>query len=253
MLTIGQLADRVGMRPSTLRYYEQEGLLVPDGRSEAGYRLYQPEAEQKLRFIQRAQRLGFSLADIRTLLNGWETGNLSDDAIIETAKSRYHALEKQVTELLVLQHELELFLQDLSRRDRLAEGVDSSFDQLLARICANPVAQPPAKTMLDWLTQYTGCVLTSQAGQAILDKLQGQHVHIWQEDGAYHILVVSENPAVAQALQDLATLEANCQTHSHPTPELIYNDEGFLFIARGENAFVFARLFLALEQHRGDG
>ena len=250
MLTIGQLADRVGVRTSTLRYYEQEKLLAPDDRSEAGYRLYEPEAEQKLRFIQRAQRLGFSLADIRTLLRGWETGNLSDQAIIATAKDRYHALEKQVTELLVLQHELELFLQDLSNRDEQPAGADSSFDQLLARICANPVAQPPAKTMLDWLTQYTGCILTSQAGQAILDKLRGQHVHIWQEDSAYHILVVSQDAAVAQALEDLAMLEANCQTHSHPTPELIYNDEGYLFIARGENAFVFARLFLALEQDR---
>ena len=251
MLTIGQLADRVGVRTSTLRYYEQEELLAPDGRSEAGYRLYKAEAEQKLRFIQRAQRLGFSLADIRTLLRGWETGNLSDEAIIETAKDRYHALEKQVTEQLVLQHELELFLQDLSNRDEQPAAADSSFDRLLARICANPVAQPPAKTMLDWLTQYTGCVLTSRAGQAILDKLRGQHVHIWQEDGAYHILIVSDDPAVAQALEELATLEAHCQTHSHPTPELIYNDEGYLFIARGDNAFVFARLFLALEQDHG--
>jgi hypothetical protein len=105
--------------------------------------------------------------------------------------------------------------------------------------------------MLDWLTQYTGCILTSHAGQAILDKLRGQHVHIWQEGSAYHILVVSQDAAVAQALEDLAMLEANCQTHSHPTPELIYNDEGYFFIARGENAFVFARLFLALEQDRG--
>ena len=248
MLTIGQLAGRVGVRTSTLRYYEEEQLLAPASRSEAGYRLYNAEAEQKLRFIQRAQRLGFSLADIRTLLRGWETGNLSDEAIIETAKERYHALEKQVTELLVLQHELELFLQDLSNRGQQRAAADSSFEQLLARICANPVAQPPAKTMLDWLTQYTGCVLASQAGQTILDKLRGQHVHLWQEDSAYHLLIVSDDPAVAKALEELAMLEANCQTHTHPTPELVYNDEGYLFIARGENAFVFARLFLALEQ-----
>ena len=44
-LTIGQLAKRVGVRTSTLRYYEDEGLLAPVRRSEAGYRLYDEQAE----------------------------------------------------------------------------------------------------------------------------------------------------------------------------------------------------------------
>ena len=63
-LTIGQLAKRVGLRTSALRYYEEQGLLLPDGRSEAGYRFFKPEAEQILRFIQRAQHLGFSLFSV---------------------------------------------------------------------------------------------------------------------------------------------------------------------------------------------
>ena len=41
-LTIGQLAKRVGLRTSALRYYEQQGLLSPSGRTTAGYRLYAP-------------------------------------------------------------------------------------------------------------------------------------------------------------------------------------------------------------------
>ncbi len=68
MLTIGKLAKLVGLRTSALRYYEAEGLLFPNGRSESGYRLYKPEAARRLYLIQRAQRLGFSLANIRTLL-----------------------------------------------------------------------------------------------------------------------------------------------------------------------------------------
>lgn len=251
MLTIGQLAKRVGVRPSALRYYEQEGLLQPDGRSEAGYRLYAPKAVDRLRLIQRAQRLGFSLADIRTLLRGWETGRLSEEALIATAEARYLALEKQVTELLVLQHELELFLQDLHQHEANGETNGSSaFDQLLARVCANPTAQPAATTMLDWLRQYTGCVLTSDEGQRLLDHLRGQHVHIWQEDDAYHILIVSHNQQVGQALHELAQLEANCQVHTHPSPQLTYGDEGYLFKASGPNAFIFARLFLTLEQEQ---
>ena len=52
MLTIGQLARRVGLRPSALRYYEAEGLLRPSDRTEAGYRLYAPESADTVRLIQ---------------------------------------------------------------------------------------------------------------------------------------------------------------------------------------------------------
>lgn len=253
MVTIGQLAKQLGLRPSALRFYEEEGLLQPNGRSPSGYRLYAPEAEQQLRLIQRAQRLGFSLADIRALLQGWRTGHLSEETLLKTAESRHLALEQQITELLVVRHELELFLQDLHQReitppDEAQRGKETPFDQLLEKICSNPTAQPATRTVLDWLGQYTGCVLTTQEGQHLLDSLRGQHVHIWQEEQTYHILIVSHHPQIGQALQALAQLEANCQAHAHPVPQLTYNHEGFLFVASGENAFIFARLFLALEQ-----
>ena len=77
LITIGQLGKLAQMPPSTLRYYEKEGLLQPHGRSAAGYRLYEPEAAERLHLIQRAQRLGFSLAHIRTLLAGWDKGKIN--------------------------------------------------------------------------------------------------------------------------------------------------------------------------------
>ena len=92
-LTIGQLARRVGMRTSALRYYEEQGLLQPAGRSASGYRLYHLDAEQDLRFIQRAQRLGFSLADIRIFLQGLRRGDLSEEAVVRVAEARYLALD----------------------------------------------------------------------------------------------------------------------------------------------------------------
>lgn len=248
MLTIGQLAERAGLRTSALRYYEQEGLLAPDARSEAGYRLYKPEAAQRLHLIQRAQRLGFSLADIRTLLNAWSTGDLSDEALLATAEDRYLALEEQITELLILQHELERFLQDLRQRRQADAAVAAAFDELVTRVCANPLTQPAAHGMLDWLMAQANCRLTTVAGQRILAQLRGQHVHVWQEEDAYRILVVSRETAVGQALQELANLEADCDAHPETSHQLTYDDEGYLFTARGPNAFLFARLFLALEQ-----
>ena len=53
-LTIGQLAKRAGLRPSALRYYEEQRLLFPDERTDAGYRLYGAAAEHTLSFIQQA-------------------------------------------------------------------------------------------------------------------------------------------------------------------------------------------------------
>lgn len=246
--TIGQLAKQVGVRTSTLRYYEEQRLLQPTSRTEAGYRLYDEQAEQTLHFIQRAQRLGFSLDDIRTLLDGWQTNRLSQAAILEIAEARYLALEQQVTPLLILQHELQLFMQELTTR-KAEVSTAHHPDPVLERICRNPLNQPP-ETMFDWLLKRTNCQLQSVTGQNLLQRLRGQHVHVWQVEQAYHILVISDDPAIEQVLQDLASLEADCQAHVHSdqVPELQHNDEGYLFIARGEHAFIFARLFLALER-----
>src|SRR3981081_968940 len=67
-LTIGRLARVVGVNLETVRYYERRGLLPKPPRSASGYRLFPAEAARRLRFIRRAQELGFSLREIRELL-----------------------------------------------------------------------------------------------------------------------------------------------------------------------------------------
>ena len=67
-LTIGELAKECGVRPDTIRYYEGKDILHPESRSEAGYRQYGKESLRTLRFILRAKDLGFTLAEIKTLL-----------------------------------------------------------------------------------------------------------------------------------------------------------------------------------------
>ena len=239
LLRIGQLAKQVGVRTSTLRFYEQKELLTPAGRTEGGYRVYDPDAVQRIRLIQRAQRLGFSLSDIRPLLDGWQRKDLSDEAIISTAENRYLSLEKQVTRLMVLQHELELFLQDLHQRKRIDEEKENSaFDHLLARVCSNPGTAGGSVAMFEWLMSQTGCNLTTVPARELLDSLRGLHVHIWQEDETYYILVVSQDTAVAEALNKLAQLEAACDAHTNNMPELTYGDEGYLLSVTGDNAFI---------------
>lgn len=245
-LTIGQLARRVGIRTSTLRFYEAEGLLTPAGRSEAGYRLYEPEAEQTLRFIQHAQRLGFSLADIHIMLGAEREGNLNDESMLAVAEQRYLALERQATELLIQQHELDLFLQDLNNGAPTQNNANGLIDRVLERVCPSPLEKPSSDATLDWLITHTGCSLVNLEEQTMLESLRGQHVHIWKEGESYQILVVGHNRAVEAALRELAQMEAAC--HAHPAPQLTSNEEGYLFTVNGENAFIFAQLFLALER-----
>ncbi|MEM7346809.1 MAG: MerR family transcriptional regulator [Chloroflexota bacterium] len=247
-LTIGQLAKQMGVRTSTLRYYEKEGLITPDGRSESGYRLYKPEATQTIQLIQRAQRVGFSLADIKALLASWESGDLSNQKLIETAEARFLALERQVTKMLVLRRELAHFLQDIHGHETNKHPADTSpFDELIDRVCAHPEEQTSSSFMLDWLMEQHECQLSGEEAQQILGELRGQHVHIWQENETYHILVVSKDDAVGDALQKLVEIEVCCEAHVGFSPEFTHNTEGFLMTADGEYGFLFARLFLALE------
>lgn len=247
LLTIGELAKRAGVRPSALRFYEAQGLLTPSAHTEAGYRLYAPAAEEILHFIQRAQRLGFALADIKTLLESRGANGVREATLLALAQERYVTLEQQLTPLLVLRHELGLFLRDL----QYAPDSDRStpLSALVDQVCAAPHAVSP-DTTLEQLLAATGCIIASEEGRALLAQLGGHHVHLWQEGDAYHILVVSNDPAVGQTLERLARLDAGCYAaaNGRNAPELHHVDEGFLFVARGPHAFLFARLFLALEQ-----
>jgi Hg(II)-responsive transcriptional regulator len=67
-LTIGRLAQLSGVHFETVRYYEREGLIPKPPRTRAGYRVFPQDAVRRLRFIKKAQELGFSLTEIRELL-----------------------------------------------------------------------------------------------------------------------------------------------------------------------------------------
>ena len=68
-LKIGEVAERGGVNLQTIRYYEREGLLPEPPRLESGYRMFPESTVRRLRFIKRAQEIGFSLGEIRELLS----------------------------------------------------------------------------------------------------------------------------------------------------------------------------------------
>src|SRR5690242_2012528 len=68
-LQIGQVAQRTGLSVDAIRFYEKSGLLSRPARTQGGYRLYQEQQVADLEFIQKAQKLGFALSEIRELLS----------------------------------------------------------------------------------------------------------------------------------------------------------------------------------------
>ncbi len=68
-LKTGEVAEQAGVNVETLRFYEREGILPEPPRRASGYREYPPETVDLIRFIKRAQELGFSLREVKDLLS----------------------------------------------------------------------------------------------------------------------------------------------------------------------------------------
>ena len=67
-MRIGKVAAAAGVNIQTLRYYERRGLLPEPARSNSGYRAYDPDTVRLVRFIKRAQELGFTLREVEDLI-----------------------------------------------------------------------------------------------------------------------------------------------------------------------------------------
>ena len=97
-MNIGQAAERAGLPVKTLRYYEEIGLIAPD-RQPNGYRDYGESEVHKLRFLQRARGLGFSIEDCRALLSLYEDRNRASADVKRLALARIDDIDRKLAEL----------------------------------------------------------------------------------------------------------------------------------------------------------
>jgi MerR family transcriptional regulator, copper efflux regulator len=105
-LTIGQLAERGGVNLETIRYYEREGLIPPPPRKSSGHRAYGVSAVRHLRFIKRAQELGFSLAEIRELLQLKVEPNQLCTDVVTQIEAKTREVEKKIRHLEAIRQTL---------------------------------------------------------------------------------------------------------------------------------------------------
>lgn len=119
--TIGHLAREAGINIETVRYYEQEGLLPKATRSASGYRLFSVNAAQRLRFIRRAQELGFSLKEIRELLALRLSPKTSCGEVRKRAEAKVADIEAKIKSLQSMSKSLRKLTQSCSGEAPISE------------------------------------------------------------------------------------------------------------------------------------
>ena len=98
-LLIGRLAKLSGVKPDTIRFYERSGLLPKPSRTASGYRTYDDAALKQVRFIRKAQSLGFSLDEIRRILSLRGQGKETCRCVIAIAEATLAETETKLKEL----------------------------------------------------------------------------------------------------------------------------------------------------------
>ena len=114
----GELARAAGVSVDTLRHYEKKGLLPAPHRGDNGYRLYAPGAVHRVRVIQRALDMGFTLDDLARVLRQRDAGGAPCGEVRAIAAARLEELESRIASLIGLRDELRALVQEWS--DRLA-------------------------------------------------------------------------------------------------------------------------------------
>ncbi len=114
-LTVGKLAKASGIGMETVRYYEKRGLLPKPDRLPSGYRVYSKDTVNRVRFIKRAQELGFTLEEIQALLL------LTDnpDADCEDIRNR---AQNKITEIKTKMQDLQRVLDGLEELSGYCPG-----------------------------------------------------------------------------------------------------------------------------------
>jgi DNA-binding transcriptional MerR regulator len=131
------VANATGVSTDTLRHYERLGLLVRTARTSSGYRRYAPETIERVRLIQRALTVGFSLKELAGVLARRERGAPPCRHVRALVGQRLAELDSRLTELTRLRTEMRLLLRDWDAR--LARTPEGQRARLLDVLSVHPV------------------------------------------------------------------------------------------------------------------
>lgn len=126
---IGDVAERTGLTAPTIRYYESIGLLAPTPRSATGYRRYSETTVEELRFIRKAQSLGFSLEEIGEILKLSRAGDTPCSHVLDLSRRHLTAVEERIQQLARFRDQL---AAELARWDGKNEPTCRGLCQIIS-------------------------------------------------------------------------------------------------------------------------
>ncbi len=131
-LKIGEVAKQTGVSVGTLRYYESLRLIQPAERGENGYRHYNPDTILQVKFIKQAQALGFSLEEIRQILDVRYRGEIPCDFVQVLLQHKIEQMEAQIQQMMAFKAELEEYRDRWQTMDNLI--LDEQVCPLIATV-----------------------------------------------------------------------------------------------------------------------
>jgi MerR family mercuric resistance operon transcriptional regulator len=120
-LTIGQVARRAGVRADTVRYYERRGLIPRPRRTAAGYRDFPDATIQQIRFIKRAQELGFTLEEIADLLAVRVRSRSQCAGAMRIARHKIELIDAKLADLKAIRRALERLVASCMQNKSIVE------------------------------------------------------------------------------------------------------------------------------------
>lgn len=133
----GELARQAGVSADTLRHYERKGLLAPPHRGANGYRIYPAGAVTRVRLIQRALDMGFTLEDLARVLRQRDAGGAPCRQVRAIAEARLVELNERIAGMTALRDELRQLVHDWDAR--LAALAPGQRAGLLDALAPTPV------------------------------------------------------------------------------------------------------------------
>lgn len=130
----GEVARALGIGIQTLHYYERERLIPPPPRSEGGYRIYTPEIIERVRFIRKAQALGFSLDEVKEIFGLVRKGASPCGRVQARLAEKLHEVDRRLEELRGFRDEL---------ASLVTQAAELSTHEAAGQVCSIVEEAPP--------------------------------------------------------------------------------------------------------------
>ncbi len=118
-LLVGEIAKKAGVNLQTVKYYERRRLLLPVHRKDSGYRVYDEESVQRLKFIKQAQELGFSLREIEQLLELRSSSSANKcSKVVKKAEVKLKEVGEKMKHLSRMEKVLQKLIADCRQRKK---------------------------------------------------------------------------------------------------------------------------------------